>query len=181
MESERDLIARSKKGDAEAFSRLVSRYEGRMFLLARKVCSGMPSEADDVYQETFLTAFRKLGRFRGESGLGTWLHRIASNLCWMRFRGRRRERALPLDPEAGPEPRDPSGGPEEVSGRKALREAVSAALEELPPDLRLAVVLRDLQGLSNEEAAKSLGASVAAVKSRVHRGRLLLRKRLGSP
>ncbi|MDD5658269.1 MAG: sigma-70 family RNA polymerase sigma factor, partial [Elusimicrobia bacterium] len=96
MESETALIAASKKGDARAFSALVGRYEDKIFNLARKVCAGMPAEADDVYQETFLTAFKKLPRFRGDSNLGTWLYRIASNLCWMRFRKKRAEPVVPI-------------------------------------------------------------------------------------
>ncbi|MDE2291253.1 MAG: sigma-70 family RNA polymerase sigma factor, partial [Elusimicrobia bacterium] len=88
--SEAALIARSRAGDPAAFEQLVRRYEDRIHRLARNVCAGAPAEADDVYQETFLTAFKKLGNFRGDSGLGTWLYRIASNLCFMRLRSNRR-------------------------------------------------------------------------------------------
>ena len=189
MEPEAQLIARSKQGDAKAFSSLVSRYEDRIFNLAHKVCAGLPSEAEDVYQETFLTAFKQLPRFRGDSNLGTWLYRIASNLCWMRFRKKRAEPVVPIldhshphedgrGPSIGPRFRDWSDGPEELSRKKALREAVEAALKALPVDYRLVVVLRDIEGLSNEEAAKAMKLSVPAVKSRLHRARLFLRDRL---
>jgi RNA polymerase sigma-70 factor, ECF subfamily len=189
LPEESELIIKSKRGDPKAFSSLISRYEDRIFNLARKVCAGMPSEAEDVYQETFLTAFKKLPHFRSESSLGTWLYRIASNLCWMRFRKKRREPVVPiLDhphahdddeyPGGGPLFHDRSGGPEELSRKKALREAVEAALGDLPIDYRLVVVLRDIQGLSSEETAKVMKLSVAAVKSRLHRGRLFLRDRL---
>ncbi|OGR57084.1 MAG: hypothetical protein A2X36_09725 [Elusimicrobia bacterium GWA2_69_24] len=189
MDSETELVRLSKRGDSQAFSKLVSRYEDRIFNLAHKVCAGMPAEAEDVYQETFLTAFKKLPQFRSDSNLGTWLYRIASNLCWMRFRKQRREPVVPIldrphahgeggDPHGGPMFRDWSDGPEELAGKADLRRAVSAALGELPVDYRLAVVLRDIEGLSNEETAKALKLSVAAVKSRLHRGRLFLRDRL---
>ncbi|MCX5794859.1 MAG: sigma-70 family RNA polymerase sigma factor [Elusimicrobia bacterium] len=189
MEPEAELIARSKKGDGKAFSALVSRYEDRIFNLAHKVCAGMPAEAEDVYQETFLTAFKKLSLFREDSNLGTWLYRIASNLCWMRLRKKRAEPVVPIldhphhhddepDPSSGDQFRDWSDGPEELSRKKALRQAVEAALADLPVDYRLVVVLRDIEGLSAEETAKVMKLSVAAVKSRLHRGRLFLRDRL---
>ena len=189
MATESELIARSKQGDAEAFSALIDRYEDRIFNLAHKVCAGMPAEAEDVYQETFLTAFKKLPHFRGDSNLGTWLYRIASNLCWMRFRKKRSEPVVPIldhphhhedapEPAAGARFRDWSDGPEELARKKALREAVAAALADLPIDYRLVVVLRDIQGLSGEETAKVMKLSVPAVKSRLHRGRLFLRGRL---
>ncbi len=189
MESEAELIIKSKQGNSEAFSSLVSRYEDKIFNLAHKVCVGMPAEAEDVYQETFLTAFKKLSHFREDSNLGTWLYRIASNLCWMRFRKKRGEPVVPLldqshhhdddsDPGSGPIFRDWSDGPEELSRKKALREAIETALGDLPIDYRLVVVLRDIQGLSSEETAKVMKLSVAAVKSCLHRGRLFLRDRL---
>jgi RNA polymerase sigma-70 factor (ECF subfamily) len=189
VEPEAELIARSKKGDAAAFSSLVSRYEDRIFNLAHKVCVGMPAEAEDVYQETFLTAFKKLSHFREDSTLGTWLYRIASNLCWMRLRKKQSEPVVPIldypnhhegepDPATGAHFKDWSDGSEELARKKVLREAVEAALGDLPVDYRLVVVLRDIQGLSNEETAKIMKLSLAAVKSRLHRGRLFLRDRL---
>ena len=104
MAEEAALIAKSRAGDAEAFGRLVRRYEDRIYTLARSVCAGLPAEAEDVYQETFLTAFKKIRGFRGDSGLGTWLHRIAANLCWMRHRKKKSEPFVPMldEPESPP-------------------------------------------------------------------------------
>ena len=184
MPSERELIARSRDGDAEAFSALIARYEDKIYRLARNVCAGMPSDADDVYQETFLTAFRKLKGFRADADLGTWLYRIASNLCFMRYRKKKSEPFVPLldRPHAhedgeGPALRVPDKAPtpEEHARKKELTAAVGAALAKLPVEYRLVVVLRDVEGLSNEETAAALKLSVAAVKSRLHRGRLFLR------
>jgi RNA polymerase sigma-70 factor (ECF subfamily) len=183
MASEAELIARSKSGDPEAFSALIGRYEDRIFNLAHKVCAGLPAEAEDVYQETFLTAFKKLPKFRAESELGTWLYRIASNLCWMRLRKKKSEPlVVPMgevqDDESGPLFKDWSAGPEELSRKKALRDAVERAMGELPVEYRLVLALRDIQGLSGEETAEVLKISLAAVKSRLHRARLFLRDRL---
>ncbi len=190
MTAEPELIQKSKEGDPKAFGRLIHRYEDRIYNLTRQVCASAPAEADDIYQETFLTAFRKIGQFRERSALGTWLYRIASNLCLMRLRKRRREPFVPiLDlPEPGGHThgsgvladtlKDHGDDPEKTARQKELRRAVTEALEALPVDYRLAVVLKDIQGLSNEESAKILGLSVAAVKSRLHRGRLFLRDRL---
>ncbi|MDE2141796.1 MAG: sigma-70 family RNA polymerase sigma factor [Elusimicrobia bacterium] len=185
MPSEKELIRKSRGGDAAAFTALVARYEDRIFRLARHVCSGLPSDADDVYQETFLTAFRKLKSFREDSDLGTWLYRIASNLCFMRYRKKKSEPFVALldrphehDHGEGPALNIPDGRPtpEEAARKKELVGAISAALARLPVEYRLAVVLRDVEGLSNEDAAKALGIGVAAVKSRLHRGRLFLRQ-----
>ncbi|MFA6004661.1 MAG: sigma-70 family RNA polymerase sigma factor [Elusimicrobiota bacterium] len=181
MASETELISRSQKGDSKAFSALVAKYEDKIFNLAHKVCAGLPAEAEDVYQETFLTAFKKLPRFRADANLGTWLYRIASNLCWMRFRKKRSEPVVPIldeDSDHSPLWRDWSDGPEELARKKTLREAVTQALADLPVDYRLVVVLRDIQGLSAPETAQVMKLSVAAVKSRLHRGRLFLRERL---
>ncbi|MCX5787799.1 MAG: sigma-70 family RNA polymerase sigma factor [Elusimicrobia bacterium] len=182
MAEEAALIEKSRAGDAEAFGRLVRRYEDRIFTLARNVCAGLPAEAEDVYQETFVTAFKKIRGFRGDSGLGTWLHRIAANLCWMRHRKKKSEPFVPMldEPESGHGPRefrDWSPEPEEIARKKELSAAVERALAGLPVDYRLVLTLRDVEGLSNEETAKILGMSVAAVKSRLHRGRMHLRDR----
>ncbi|MBI3564405.1 MAG: sigma-70 family RNA polymerase sigma factor [Elusimicrobia bacterium] len=184
MPSEKELIERSRNGDADAFTALIARYEDKIYRLARNVCAGMPSDADDVYQETFVTAFQKLKSFRSDSDLGTWLYRIASNLCFMRYRKKKSEPFVPLldrphshEEGEGPALRVPDKAPtpEEHARKKELTAAVAGALARLPVDYRLVVVLRDVEGLSAEETAKVLKLSVAAVKSRLHRGRLFLR------
>ncbi|OGS41200.1 MAG: hypothetical protein A2506_00860 [Elusimicrobia bacterium RIFOXYD12_FULL_66_9] len=192
VKAERSLIDRSRQGDGEAFSLLVRRYEDRIFRLAKSVCSGLPSEAEDVYQETFLTAFKKIKGFRQDSDLGTWLYRIASNLCFMRHRKKKSEPFVPLldrphDHDDEPGHRQFPDGlptPEEAARKKELVDHVAKALGKLPMDYRLVLTLRDIEGLSNEETAKILKLSLAAVKSRLHRGRLFLRdefERIANP
>lgn len=187
MKGEKELIVRSRAGDADAFAQLVRRHEDRIYRLARSVCSSMPAEADDVYQETFLTAFRKLKSFREDSELSTWLYRIASNLCFMRHRRRKREPFVALldrphehDHDEGRALSVADGGPtpEEAAGKKELSAAVAAALSRLPVEYRLVVALRDVEELSAAQAAKILKLSIPALKSRLHRGRLFLRVEL---
>lgn len=187
------LVEKSKQGDSQAFSQLIHLYEDKIFTLTQKVCSTLPSEADDVYQETFLTAFKKIHQFQQSSDLGTWLYRIASNLCFMRLRKKKKE---PVDSISGSD--DESSGQEStkvtqavlkkwltekesMTRKKELAEAVAQALAKLPEDSRLVVTMSDIQGLSNDFIAKSLNLSLSAVKSRLHRGRELLRDYFLSP
>ncbi|MBI5210512.1 MAG: sigma-70 family RNA polymerase sigma factor [Elusimicrobia bacterium] len=184
--TETALIEASKRGDTKAFDKLIRRYEDRIYRLAHSVCAGIPSEAEDVYQDTFLTAFKKIKSFRGNSSLGTWLYRIASNHCWQRYRWHKRHPVVPIldlppSDEDGPAPfqiRDWSPTPEEAARKKELRETVAKAMADLPVDYRLVLTLRDIEELSNVEAAKILRISLPAVKSRLHRGRMFLRDKL---
>ncbi len=181
---ESELIEKSKAGDVEAFSQLIRNYENKIFSLAHHVCAGMPSDAEDVYQETFLSAFKNIKGFKNRSNLGTWLYRIAANLCWVRFRKKKREPVVSIldrnrtnEGEIQWEFKDWFPNPEEISRKKELQEAVAKALSELPSDYRLVLTLRDIEGLSAEETAKILKLSIPAVKSRLHRGRIYLRER----
>ena len=94
--TEKSLIQASQRGDTAAFDRLIRKYEGRIYRLSHSVCAGIPAEAEDVYQETFLTAFKKIRGFKGRSSLGTWLYRIASNICWQKFRRIKRTPVVPI-------------------------------------------------------------------------------------
>jgi RNA polymerase sigma-70 factor, ECF subfamily len=178
------LIEKARGGDAAAFEALVRGHQDHIYRMARHVCATAPAEADDVYQETFLTAFKKLKGFRGDSDLKTWLYRIASNLCLMRHRRKAARPEVPMldRPDEDGEIRpmdfpDAAPQPEEAARRRELTDAVASALGELPMDYRLVLTLRDVEGLSAEETAGILKLSVPAVKSRLHRGRLFLRDR----
>lgn len=177
MDTEASLIERAKAGDNKAFEALVSRYKDRLYGIASSVCVRMPSEADDVAQETFLSAFKGIKTFKANAAFSTWLYRIAANNCWQRFRKARSEALSPLPDERS------KGHPSrscvnENALKNELSRAVSKALASLPPGYRLAVTLCDIEGLSNLEAAARAGVSLTALKSRLHRGRFLLKEQL---
>ena len=177
---EAQLLARARGGDAQAFGQLVEIHSDRVYRALRRF--GLDAdEAGDVAQEVFLRAWRSLDRFEGRAQLSTWLYRIAFNEAQRRL-SRRPAPAVPanldgpdgLDPIAAI-PDSPDREPDARALEHELGEAVDAALSQLPPALRAAVILRDLEGLSTEEAAAAAGVRPAAFKSRLHRGRLALR------
>ena len=143
---------------------------------------GNVQDAEDITQETFLSAYRSWASFRGGSSVSTWLYRIAVNACLMRLRKEKRARTLTdngyKDVDIIDWTPDPSDSPEELAINSELREEMGRAITDLAPDLRAAVVLRDVQELSNTEAAEALGITVSSLKARLHRGRVLLRKQL---
>lgn len=151
---------------------IVRDHGDRVYRLAYRL-SGNPHDAEDITQETFIRVFRSLENFRPGSFEG-WLHRIATNvfLDLVRRRGRIRMEALPEDTDriAGHEP-----SPEQAFDASNLDPDLQAALDELPPDFRAAVVLCDVEGLSYEEIGATLGVKMGTVRSRIHRGRQALR------
>jgi RNA polymerase sigma-70 factor (ECF subfamily) len=180
---EQELVDRSRQGDLEAFNCLVIAYQDRVYNLCLRML-GSPQAAEDAAQETFLSAYRSVGRMRGPS-VRSWLLRIAANASIDELRRRRRQPQLSLevpapgtDPERPLEVADPAEGPERLALRGELREALQVELLRLPPDQRLAVILCDVEGLSYEEIAASMGRSIGTVKSRISRGRSRLREAL---
>ena len=181
--AEADLIARLKIGDEDAFNELVKAYADPVFKLAFRLLSRNREEAEDVTQEVFLKAFRKIKQFRGDSALRTWLFRITSNCVTNRLKYRmrlkRRETLLQNvpDPDDLPEPgsigaSDPAQEYEKKERLRRIEEAVQA----LPEDLRRVVVLRDLDNFSYQEISSITSIPVGTVKSRIARGREALRK-----
>ncbi len=183
-----DLIGPLKAGDEQAFEELLRRFEGKVYGLARSVTRN-ESDARDALQDAFLSVYRKIGSFKEESSLSTWIYRIAVNAALMKVRRRRDDRVVSLE-EAMPryderEHRvtgDPDWFPrgDEALLRRELREVMSAAIKDLPTDYRAVFVLRDQEGLDTREVASILELSVPAVKSRLHRARLFLRERIQS-
>jgi RNA polymerase sigma-70 factor (ECF subfamily) len=174
---ERALIARARAGDESAFTQLVTEHSTRVYGALRRFGLS-PQESDEVAQEVFLRAWRGLARFQERSQFSTWLYRIAFNEAQRRLARRAPATASSL---AGDEdliaalPAATGTGPQaRILGRE-FEQVLGRALEELPADLRAAVVLRDLEGLSTEEAAAVAGVRQAAFKSRLHRGRMQLR------
>jgi RNA polymerase sigma-70 factor (ECF subfamily) len=174
---ERALIARARAGDESAFGQLVTAHSARVFGALRRF--GLdPQEADEVAQEVFLRAWRGLARFEERSRFSTWLYRIAFNEAQRRLGRRARATA---SSRAGDEdaiaalPDAAGAGPQSRTLDREFEQMLERALGELPTDLRAAVVLRDLEGLSTAEAAAVAGVRQSAFKSRLHRGRMQLR------
>ncbi len=180
------LLKRLQTGDPLAFAQLVEENYGQVYNLALRML-GDPQEAEDVLQETFLSAYKALPSFEGRSSLSTWLYRIASNASLMRLRRKQPDTVSvdePLTLDAGNSlPRqlvDWSNLPEEELLSSESRQAMDEAITELPEPLRIVFILRDLQGLSTAETGEVLGLSEGAVKTRLHRARLRLRERLST-
>ncbi|MBI2855702.1 MAG: sigma-70 family RNA polymerase sigma factor [Chloroflexi bacterium] len=165
----------------DEFQSIVEQHTDFVYNVAYRMMNN-PQDAEDITQETFLSAYRSWNSFRGGSSVSTWLYRIAVNACLMRLRKEKRARALT---DTGYKDQDiidwiPSGedGPEKLAVNAELRDEMERAISDLSPDLRAAVVLRDIQELSVTEASEALGITVSSLKARLHRGRVLLRKRL---
>jgi RNA polymerase sigma-70 factor (ECF subfamily) len=178
------LVQAAKKGDLEAFSQLVKRYDRNIFRIAQHITHN-EEDAQDVVQEAFLKAYRNLQQFQGNSKFYTWLVRIAVNEALMKLRRRRADKTVSIDEdvetEDGSMPRevaDWSPNPEQLYGQSELGDILKKTIQGLPPGFRTVFVLRDVEGLSTEETAEMLGLSVPAVKSRLLRARLQLRERL---
>ena len=181
---ERDLLRRLKSGEELAFERLVRDQGGRLLAVARRFLRD-EEEARDAGQEGFLSAWRALDRFDQGSRLSTWLHRIVVNACLMRLRTRRRrpeepiEDFLPRFEADGHQVLHPTpeweGSAETLLARSETRAIVREAIDRLPESYRAVLLLRDIEELSTEEAARSLGVTENAVKIRLHRARQALR------
>ena len=170
--NEKELVEKARSGDTASFEALVKKYQDKIYGLAQHVCLGLKSETDDVYQETFISAFKNIAKFKGNSGFGTWLYRIAANNCWMKYRKRKAEKLVSMQDVPGLE--DITHVDE--AARKELSASVAKALSKLSVDFRLAITLADIQGLSMEEAAKVLKITVPAFKTRLFRARAALKK-----
>lgn len=186
---EADLVDGLRAGDAAAYRTFVDENSASVYGLALKLL-GDEQEAEDVLQETFLSAFRAIDRFEGRSKLSTWLYRIAYNASLMHLRKRERMTTFSLDQPYGDEEQarpvagdlllDWSTVPDDRLLTAEARQEMDRAIAQLPESLRSAFILRDIQGLSGAETAEILGISVQAVKNRLHRARLSLRDRLSS-
>jgi RNA polymerase sigma-70 factor (ECF subfamily) len=183
--SDSELLGRLREKSPEAFEELVDTYQGPVFGFVYRLLED-PSEASDVTQEVFLKVFRKLGEFRGECSLKTWIYRIAiheaSNRRRWFFRHRHREKPMECEREEDGSHWenlvDERDTPYEALRRREQIEWVSQALRSMDERLRVAVVLRDIEGLSYNEIAETLQISLGTVKSRILRAREALKARL---
>jgi RNA polymerase sigma-70 factor, ECF subfamily len=181
------LVEKLRRGDADAPDLLVETFGDRVYRLAIRI-TGNEQDAEEVAQDALWTAARKIDTFKGESAFGSWLYRITANTAYQKLRGRQAKKhevpwedLFPTFDELGQHV-DPvsdwSPKAEEPALQNELREVLSSAIDDLPEDYRTAFLMHDVDGLSNPEIAESLGISLPAVKSRVHRSRLFLRQRL---
>ncbi len=177
--TEAELIARARAGDVAAFERLSGAYADRLFMLLLRLL-GDRGEAEDVAQEVMFRAWRGIGQFHGRSSYFTWLYRIAVNEANRALEKRaRRPAGVPLGPDELQLPAPADDEPSRQAEASELRMALGRALAELPPPLRTAIVLRDVEGLSTQEAAEIAGVGQAAFKSRLHQARLRVRAAIG--
>lgn len=179
------LVCQALAGDFAAFEQLVNRYEKRVYGLALRIVRN-DADAQDVTQSTLLALLEKLETFSQESHFAAWLLRIATNESLLLLRKRKVRQMQSLEPaDGGPEPLPHPDliakwklDPQELASRAEIRELIDAALDEVPEKYRLVFLLRDVQGLSTEEAAEALGISLSNAKVRLLRARLMLRERL---
>lgn len=174
---DQQLVERVQRGDKAAFDLLVSKYQRKIFRLLSRLIRD-PTEIEDVAQEAFIKAYRALPNFRGESAFYTWLYRIAINTAknYLVSLGRRAPTTTEADIEDaetfddGDHLRD-LNTPDSMLLTKQVAEAVNRAIDQLPEDLRTAIVLRELEGLSYEEIAESMRCPIGTVRSRIFRAR----------
>src|SRR3954454_25384705 len=168
------LVFAAKGGDRPAFDELVRRTYVDTYTLALRL-TAHEEDARDVVQEAYLRAWKGLDGFRGDAQFSTWMYRITANAAYSSVRRKKRTRMESLDIVDDVIELHPDSQPEEAAETQALLAKLSGALEQLPPKLRVLVVLKDVYGLSHDEIAHELGISVAAAKVRLHRGRKKLR------
>ena len=184
-----ELVDALRLREPTAADRLVARYGERAYRLAVRI-TGNAEDAEEVVQDAFVSVVRKIDTFRGESAFGSWFYRIVSNAAYGKVGRRpqasieiRLEEVLPAFDEHGRHAslfRDWSSSIDDPAVQKELRDVLASAIDELSPHYRAAIVLRDVEGLSTAEVADALGIPVPTVKTRAHRARLLLRKRLST-
>ncbi len=171
---EAELIGAAQSGDRRAFDELVRRTFVETFTLARRL-TGNEEDARDVAQESYLRAWKGIGKFRGDAAFSTWLYRITANTAATHVRRRRRHRAEPIESWNEPVEDRAEAQPAAMAESSDALDRIGVALDDLPAKLRAVVVLKDVYGLSHEAIADELGITVAAAKVRLHRGRRKLR------
>lgn len=182
--SDTQLIERFRTGCSASFEELLGRYETKVHNLAMRLTRNS-EDAEEVLQDVFVTVYRKIDGFEGKAKFSSWLYRITVNAAFMKLRKRRQEQSVPLDDllphiqnKAVSHQNSYSARCDWLALNNEIKTALEMAIGKLPQDYRAVFVLRDIDGLSNKEVGQILGLSIPAVKSRLHRSRLMLRKRL---
>jgi RNA polymerase sigma-70 factor (ECF subfamily) len=176
VDADQELVARAAAGSREAFDDLVRRHQVSIVSLARALTHGS-ADAEDLAQEVFIRAWRSLRGFRAESTFRTWLHRVAVNVIHSHHGRVSRLRRLfqPAPAEPVDDPMERAADPADVESDVVMRDAIDKALALLPDELRVAVILRDVQGLDYREIALVLDVPMGTVESRIFRGRQRLK------
>ena len=184
-----ELVEALRRDDPRAPELLVDTYGDRVYRLALRI-TGSREDAEEAAQDALWTIARKIDTFKGDAAFGSWLYRVAANAAYQKLRSRKAkwreiafEDLIPAIEEDGRhfEPMDDwSRRVDEQAVQNELRRVLEEAIDALPPDYRTALVLHDVEGMSNPDIAETLGISLPAVKSRVHRSRLYLRQRLSA-
>lgn len=173
---ERELIARLQKRDEAAFEELIRQYEKKVYSLCFRMC-GNSEDAEEAAQDAFLALWRGIDRFRQESSLSTWIYRLATNACIDTLRRRKKQSgSVSLDDEElFVDAVDTSPQPQETVEHREAQKLLQEGLSTLPEEYRKVLILREIEGLSYTEIAESASIELGTVKSRISRGRSLLR------
>lgn len=178
------LVEEVRAGSMEAFEELISRYESKVYNLAMRFCRNQ-EDAEEVVQDVFSTIYSKLDGFRGQSQFSSWMYRIIVNAAFMKLRKRKQQHTVSIE-DLAPQIRQTcleQDNPilhrsDSITQNNELRQILDKAIGRLPAQYRAVFVLRDVDGLSNQEVSEILDLSIPAVKSRLHRSRLMLRRKL---
>lgn len=178
------LVDEFKAGDISAFEEIISRYESKVMNLALRFTRNQ-EDAEEVLQDVFTTVYRKIDGFRGQSAFSSWLYRIVVNAAFMKLRKRKQTQTVSID-DLAPAVKQYCMERDAVTNQhlhnvaisRELQEVLQRAIDRLPDQYRAVFVLRDVDGLSNQETGEILNLSIPAVKSRLHRSRIMLRKKL---
>ncbi len=181
--NDQELIQEFKKGNKDSFEELVSRYSNKAFSLATRLTRNQ-QDAEEVLQDVFVTVYRKIAGFEGKSSFSSWLYRVTVNAALMKLRKRRQDHSMSIE-DILPQLRDSVAfkSPDHldvdtVALKHQLTTALEDAIQTLPDEYRPVFILRDVDGLTSKEVSKILSISVPAVKSRLHRSRMMLRRKL---
>ena len=184
IRSDSELVEAFRAKDQGAYIELVERYTEKAHNLAVRITRSR-EDAEEILQDVFITVFNKIDSFKGESAFSSWLYRVTVNTAFMKLRKRKKHASVELDariPSTNGWTMDRSDSCDinYMTSRHQLRHELEEAISKLPDEYKLIFVLRDVDGLSNQEVGEVLSLSVPAVKSRLHRSRSMLRKRLMS-
>jgi len=176
MQQDALLLRRAQNGDAQAFDELMTVHEKRIYALCLRM-TGNREDALDCAQDAMLRIWRALGSYRKQASFSTWVYRVATNTCLDYLRKKKTRPSVSLDAmeDDGFSPSDASGDPVQQSEAAARKRTLAAGIASLPPDMRAALVLRDVQGFSYEEVSDILDTPLGTVKSRINRAREKLR------